>query len=293
VKRTRSRPGLVLGGALSCLVTTAPPSRAENTISRGDERSKGGASAPPLPSPLDGLGADLHDAFLGTTPLVLDALAVGVTATMARSGADHSLRVEVQDHLASPWIGDTAYYAGYVLPAVLAPGLYLFGVAARDPQLAGAGSAAVQALVITVVATGALKLVTGRPFPLHGGDPHAVDRLEHPEYAREFRPFSWQWAWPSGHTSASIALAASLTGYSRDPWVALASYPIALFIGAGMIIGDRHWASDVVAGALIGQGIGFSVGSSFRARADGRKEPALRILPMGGEVRGLAIVGAL
>jgi hypothetical protein len=36
-----------------------------------------------------------------------------------------------------------------------------------------------------------------------------------------------------------------------------------------MIDGDRHWASDVVAGALIGHAIGYSIGKAFRRRAQG------------------------
>jgi len=40
-------------------------------------------------------------------------------------------------------------------------------------------------------------------------------------------------------------------------------------IGFGMVDGDRHWASDVIAGALIGHAIGYSVGKAFRRRVRG------------------------
>ncbi len=235
-----------------------------------------------MPSPLDGLGANTARAFTGPR-LLWVAAAVGATAAMAPSGADHALRVQVQEHLAAPAYGDAAYYSGYIAPAVIAPGLWLVGLAAGDRDTAGAGAAAFQALVVTVVATSALKVVTGRPFPRHGGDPRAPDRLDHPEYAREFNFFqpARGLAWPSGHTSASISIAAALTAYRPDqPWIPIVAYPVALGIGFGMIVGDHHWSSDVVAGALLGQGIGWSVGAGFReAMQRKRDDRALIVLP--------------
>ena len=143
-----------------------------------------------------------------------------------------------------------------------------------------------------------LKVSTGRPFPLHGGDPEAPDRLEHPEYAREWVPFGFEgrYAWPSGHTSAAFSIAAALTA-SYDDWVVAAiSYPVASAIAFGMLTGDRHWASDIVAGGLIGQGIGWSVGDSFRARAQhGRMEQSgVHFMPfVGAGVQGIGVFGTL
>jgi membrane-associated phospholipid phosphatase len=164
------------------------------------------------------------------------------------------------------------------------------GLALRDKDTAAAGSAAVQALGITLVATSVLKLGVGRPYPLNGGDPNAPDRLDHPEYARQFRPFGSLWplpAWPSGHTSATTAVAAALTAYYPERlWIPLVGYSIALAIGFGLIDGDRHWTSDVIAGALVGHAIGYSVGSAFRRRSrserDGRRDGGVQLLPIVG-----------
>jgi membrane-associated phospholipid phosphatase len=38
--------------------------------------------------------------------------------------------------------------------------------------------------------------------------------------------------------------------------VPIVAYPLALGIGFGTVDGDRHWASEVIVGALIGQAIG-------------------------------------
>jgi membrane-associated phospholipid phosphatase len=172
------------------------------------------------------------------------------TGVMAFGGVDHAVRVGVQRSLRSPAYADGAYYAGYILPALVAPAVYLVGLASHDPVTAGAGSAALQALATTLVATGVLKIATGRAYPLNGGDPGAADRLEHPEYARQFRPVQALWplpSWPSGHTSATVSIAAALTAYYPDEiWIPFVGYPIATAIGFGMVVRDSHWASDVV-----------------------------------------------
>jgi membrane-associated phospholipid phosphatase len=216
------------------------------------------------------------------------------TVALAPTGADHSIRVAVVENIHAPVWGDGAYYGGYVLPLVVAPGLYVSGLLADDRSLAGAGSAALQALGVTFATTVLLKVATGRPFPLHGNDPNAPDRLQHPEYATEFSPFGFagRYAWPSGHTSSAISIAAALSAFSDSIAVPLVAYPLAASIGIGMIVADRHWTSDVIAGACIGQAIGWPIGSAFRERMPGAAKPQgtrVRFVPLLGEIRGLAV----
>jgi membrane-associated phospholipid phosphatase len=223
--------------------------------------------APPMPTPIDHLGADLVDAFTGKNLLWYGG-AFLASGAMAFGGFDQAIRVGVQRDMRSPPYADAAYYAGYVLPATVAPAVYIVGLAMRDPVSAGAGAAALQALAVTLLATGVLKVATGRPFPANGGNPDAADRLNHPEYARQFAPFHSVWpllAWPSGHTSATTSIVAALTAYYPDEvWIPLVGYPVAALVGFGMIEGDNHWASDVLGGALLGHAIGYSVGAAFR-----------------------------
>jgi membrane-associated phospholipid phosphatase len=152
----------------------------------------------------------------------------------------------------------------------------------------------VQALALTALDTAWLKWATGRPFPTHGGDPNSPERLQ-PGYAKEFGQESFSTrgylAWPSGHTSTSVAVAAALTAYYPERiWIPLLGYPVGLLIGLGMMQGDHHWASDVVAGAMLGHAIGYSVGRSFRSyRSDGRPQSRLPwIQPLLGG-RGVAL----
>lgn len=225
--------------------------------------------AAPTPTPFDALGDDALDAFGGYNLLYYGA-AFAASAVMAFGGADQAIRVGFQKGLVAPAYADGAYYAGYLVPALTAPSLWLVGLAVHDRTTTGAGAAALQALGLTLVTTGALKIAIGRVYPLNGGDPSAPDRLDHPSFAHTFEPFHGLLAWPSGHTSSTISIAAALTAYYPESIaVPLVGYPLALAIGIGMIDGDRHWASDVVGGALIGHAIGYSVGRDFRARVRG------------------------
>jgi membrane-associated phospholipid phosphatase len=69
----------------------------------------------------------------------------------------------------------------------------------------------------------------------------------------------------SGHTSTSFALAvssgtvASMRGYRLAPLVWGVGLPLAVFTGYSRIAADAHYLSDVVVGAAVGAGIGFSM----------------------------------
>jgi membrane-associated phospholipid phosphatase len=282
------RAAAVAGAAIATLATGAARGQAA-----GGASSTEPAAATAVPTPIDGLGRNVAEAFSGTS-LLLHGGAVAGTLALAASGADHALRVEAQQNLRWPAFGNGAVWVGYVLPVVVAPGIYLWGLAAGNNPRARAGAAAVQALVVTTATTFALKWITGRPFPSHGGDPAAPDRLEHPEYAREasFWPQTTARgvAWPSGHTSAAFSVAAALTSSQAGRlWVPLVAYPVATAIGAGMIVGDHHWASDVLAGALLGQAVGWAVGRGFRAAAGGDGGASVAVLPAPG---GLVAMGS-
>lgn len=61
-------------------------------------------------------------------------------------------------------------------------------------------------------------------------------------------------SFPSGHTATSFMAAAMLHeeyGW-RSPWFSLGGYAIAAATGISRIINNRHWATDVIAGAAIG-----------------------------------------
>lgn len=79
-------------------------------------------------------------------------------------------------------------------------------------------------------------------------------------------PDPWQWEGPntksyysfvSGHTMASFAVASVFAHQYKDkPLVPIISYTIVSLIGLSRIHDNKHWASDVFAGAAFGWAIG-------------------------------------
>ncbi len=61
-------------------------------------------------------------------------------------------------------------------------------------------------------------------------------------------------SFPSGHTATAFMIATMLHkeyGW-RSPWFSFGSYAAATATALGRIMNDRHWASDIIGGAIIG-----------------------------------------
>lgn len=93
------------------------------------------------------------------------------------------------------------------------------------------------------VANGLLKFAVGRLRPRGEGGMH------------RFRPMNpadhWQ-SFPSGHTVVAFALASAIAEEANSPLVSVAGYSAAALVGWSRLYEDRHWASDVVGGAIVG-----------------------------------------
>lgn len=234
-------------------------------------------------APWDRIGCNTLDAFRGEN-LVLHLASIFATTQFSASSTDQDARVFFQKRLGWKPFSDTANVVGYVAAPALAFTLYFGALALHDRKLAGSGAAAVQAVTVTLTATVLLKILTGRPYPFHGGDPADPNRYNHPEWAREWNgPSLTNSAWPSGHTAVATSFASSMVAYySDEPWVPFVVYPAAGAIALGMLTGAHHWASDVLAGAVLGHTIGWSAGRAFRSMHDARTTTTLRIHPMPG-----------
>jgi membrane-associated phospholipid phosphatase len=218
--------------------------------------------------------------YVTPVPLGLTAGALAAPAAMAPTGVDHELRLVSQESLGgSPNQEQVSIWAPYVLSGALVV-TDTIALTTESCELARPTSAMLQAVVLTVGVTGVLKWVTGRAWPNDGEDPDAPDRLEHPEHAETFRWFEWKSgaAWPSGHTATMFSAAAALaTVTEHRHWVGYVGYAAATGVAAGMWLGDHHWASDIVSGALLGVAVGRSAGLSFRS--DGPERQSVLLVP--------------
>ncbi len=129
----------------------------------------------------------------------------------------------------------------YVFPA-----LGLSYAAGRVSGLKPLTDVSGHALVATVSAglvTGAIKTLVGRERPYVGGSPS------------RFEPFTFTFkneSFPSGHTAMAFALATTFAAETPDRVSDVFFFVGATMTGLSRIYHDRHWLTDVVAGAGVG-----------------------------------------
>lgn len=74
-----------------------------------------------------------------------------------------------------------------------------------------------------------------------------------------FRPFGRGESFPSGHTTQAFAVATVISAHYPQWRVRILAYGIAGVVGYSRIEQNAHYASDVVAGAIIGTVVGLHV----------------------------------
>ena len=214
-----------------------------------------------MPTPIDDVRSDLEDTFSGPNLLYFPAMGLS-TVAMVTSGVDRGARNAFDRHIDMKAGNEIANMCGYLVPGLVTPTIWVVGLATHDRTLAGAGSAVIESIIVTVTTMGAIKFATGRVWPV------AEDGVDH---SMDFHPFQHGIAaWPSGHTATTTTITAALTAYYPEHWwIPAIGYPLAAFLGAGMLDRNSHWASDAVAGMLLGQAVGYPIGRNFRRRVRG------------------------
>lgn len=118
---------------------------------------------------------------------------------------------------------------------------YLAGRALDRPGLAAASVRVGIPVAVAAVATGGLKLAVGRVRP----EDSAAE-------SDPYQPFSGHASFPSGHSALAFATATALDRETEAGWVPWVVYPIAGLVAWSRVQDDKHWTSDVVAGAALG-----------------------------------------
>jgi membrane-associated phospholipid phosphatase len=107
------------------------------------------------------------------------------------------------------------------------------------------------------------------------------------------QPFSGHISFPSGHATQAFALAAVISGHYHETWVRVTAFFVAGCVGLARIHLDKHYASDVVAGALIGTAVGgtvVSLNGKIRAAPSGPRLAVMPLLlPKGGGLQVAAV----
>ena len=189
---------------------------------------------------------------IASTPL--DTEHYGLLGTILVTGAvaltssyDEDIRTKVQgikgknlDRAtdAGSILGDPFLHLG--LSAVV----YGSAVLADSPKYKEMGEMLGEAAMLADVTTLLLKESIGRGRPATGSG------------SGSFHPFQFKSDYdslPSMHTASSFAIASVIASTTESNLVRLGAYTAATFVGFSRLYQDKHWASDIVLGAAIGE----------------------------------------
>jgi len=160
----------------------------------------------------------------------------------------------------------------------VAAALYGAGAAADAPRLMRIGEELGEALLLSDAATVVLKQAVGRGRPATGD---GNSRYKPFQFATDYDSL------PSMHTASSFAMAHVLASETESLPVKILCYAAASFVGFSRLYQEKHWTSDVVLAAAIGELAGNSV-TRFRALTPG----GVTVAPLVSDgVPGLALLG--
>jgi membrane-associated phospholipid phosphatase len=147
-------------------------------------------------------------------------------------------------------------------PGSMIIGVSMYGVGrlAKVDRMADLGLHGTEALLISQGVVGIVKGLAGRARPEADiTDPRSF------AFARGFKHNDAYRSFPSGHAAQGFAAAAAVTAETSKWWpkstwyIAPIMYGGATMIAASRMYNNKHWASDVVAGAAIGTFAGTKV----------------------------------
>jgi membrane-associated phospholipid phosphatase len=120
--------------------------------------------------------------------------------------------------------------------------MYLLGRHIGNPRLRETGILGTQALVHSIIVTGALQFATNRQNPNASGQSEFWDGGK---------------AWPSGHASMFWALSTVVAEQYRDrPLARIGAYSLATAVSISRYTGGVHFPSDALASSVVGYFVG-------------------------------------
>jgi len=177
-----------------------------------------------------------------------------VAATTGIYFADTDLKKLAQKNQSSAGdsfatVGNNFGNPAYTLPSL---GLfYLYGHFADDPKARRTSLLAVETLAISGLFAESVKLATERPRPQTG---ESSGKWYGP------RLKAGDMSFPSLHTATAFSLASVVAEeYGANPYVPPIAYGLASLTAFARVYDNKHWASDVFFGGVIGYFVGKAV----------------------------------
>lgn len=125
---------------------------------------------------------------------------------------------------------------------------YLAGkIADNETAILVAQDSLTASIIASGMITPAIKIATGRSRPYENAGNNDFQGLSANKLNSSF---------PSGHTTEAFTLASVISAHYEEIWIKSSVYTVAAAVGIARIYNDAHFASDILAGALIGNWVG-------------------------------------
>jgi hypothetical protein len=130
---------------------------------------------------------------------------------------------------------------------LLMSGIFAYGMLTKDKKHISTALLALESFALASLVTRIPKTLVGRDRPNNANGDGSLG-FNGPLHGTSF---------PSGHTTASFAVASVIaTQFRESKWIPVAAYSVAGLAGLSRIYDNKHWLTDVVAGATIGTLVG-------------------------------------
>lgn len=176
----------------------------------------------------------------------------GITASLgALMFLDDDIRDEVQDYNGKiNNLADPFEHLGSELGIALLGSSVLIGYIADNDKIKRLSLRASESAFISVGITYVIKMTMGRKRPELGEGPYkwTGPTLE-----------PGRMSFPSGHSAFAFSIASYISSETDNLLIDILSYTCAMLVGYSRIKDDKHWASDVYLGALIGISVGRTI----------------------------------
>jgi membrane-associated phospholipid phosphatase len=217
--------------------------------------------------------------YLATSPTRLDTTSAIITLGLVGMGGvlyveDAKIRDLAQDHKNS--FLDNMAVAGETLGYPYCVGLAAIwggtGYLVKNEKMKATGLLSLESFLVADTISISFKLATGRARPKR-------DRG-----STSYEPFSFDMsdtAFPSGHATAIFSIASVFADQYESRWAGVLAYGLACLSAWERISDDKHWASDVFGGAVLGTLVGKSV-----VYLDRQRDRSVYLFPMADSSTG-------
>ncbi len=154
--------------------------------------------------------------------------------------------------------------------AGLAAALYVGGEVSNNDGLRKTALLSLESLLTAGIIVRGMKILVGRARP-YTDEPYNT-----------FDPFTLNSSYnsfPSGHSAAAFSVASVIASQSKDANIDFVVYSLATLVALSRVYLDKHWASDIFIGSVIGYVVGKKICALNRDRNPNKVQLGFQFTP--------------